>query len=142
MEPVYGMDEPYHYRNKAQFPVGTDKEGNLVTGFYAGKSHQIIPCTDCAIQHPVNQEILEKVLHYMRKNHISAYDEKTGKGLVRHIVTRVGYGFITGEDGGDVFVHFSGIAGEGFKSLEEGQAVTYDLTEGPRGMQAVNVVKE
>lgn len=95
MEPVYGMDEPYHYRNKAQFPVGTDKEGNLVTGFYAGKSHQIIPCTDCAIQHPVNQEILEKVLHYMRKNHISAYDEKTGKGLVRHIVTRVG--FTTGE---------------------------------------------
>ena len=95
MEPVYGMDEPYHYRNKAQFPVGTDKEGNLVTGFYAGKSHQIIPCTDCAIQHPVNQKILEKVLDYMRKNHISAYDEKTGKGLVRHIVTRVG--FTTGE---------------------------------------------
>ena len=89
MEPVYGMDEPYHYRNKAQFPVGTDREGNLVTGFYAGKSHQIIPCTDCAIQHPVNQKILEKVLDYMRKNHISAYDEKTGKGLVRHIVTRV-----------------------------------------------------
>lgn len=80
MEPVYGMDEPYHYRNKAQFPVGTDKEGNLVTGFYAGKSHQIIPCTDCAIQHPVNQEILEKVLHYMRKNHISAYDEKDREG--------------------------------------------------------------
>ena len=53
-----------------------------------------------------------------------------------------GYGFITGENGGDVFVHFSGIAGEGFKSLEEGQAVSYDLTEGPRGMQAVNVVKE
>ncbi len=52
-----------------------------------------------------------------------------------------GYGFITGEDGQDVFVHFSAINGEGFKSLEEGQAVTYDLTEGARGMQAANVNK-
>ncbi len=52
-----------------------------------------------------------------------------------------GYGFITGEDGNDVFVHFSAINGEGFKTLEEGQAVTYDLTEGARGMQAANVTK-
>ena len=51
------------------------------------------------------------------------------------------YGFTTGEDGADVFVHFSAINGEGFKSLEEGQAVTYDLTEGARGMQAANVTK-
>ena len=50
-------------------------------------------------------------------------------------------GFITGEDGNDVFVHFSAIQGEGFKTLDEGQAVTYDLTEGARGMQASNVVK-
>ena len=54
---------------------------------------------------------------------------------------RKGYGFITGEDGADVFVHFSAINGEGFKSLDEGQAVTYDLTEGARGMQAANVTK-
>lgn len=64
------------------------------------------------------------------------------KGTVKWFSAEKGYGFITGENGGDVFVHFSGIAGEGFKSLEEGQAVSYDLTEGPRGMQAVNVVKE
>ena len=64
------------------------------------------------------------------------------KGTVKWFSAEKGYGFITLEDGKDVFVHFSGIAGEGFKSLEEGQAVTYDLTEGPRGMQAVNVVKE
>ena len=57
MEPIYGMEEPYHYRNKAQFPVGVNKAGDLVAGFYAGKSHQIIPCIDCAIQHPVNQRI-------------------------------------------------------------------------------------
>lgn len=95
MEPIYGMEEPYHYRNKAQFPVGVNKAGDLVAGFYAGKSHQIIPCIDCAIQHPVNQRILKKILDHMKKNHIQAYDEKTGNGLVRHIVTRVG--FSTGE---------------------------------------------
>ena len=57
------------------------------------------------------------------------------------VYKRQGYGFITGEDGQDVFVHFSAINGEGFKSLEEGQAVSYDLTEGARGMQAANVEK-
>ena len=64
------------------------------------------------------------------------------KGTVKWFSAEKGYGFITGENGGDVFVHFSGIAGVGFISMEEGQAVSYDLTEGPRGMQAVNVVKE
>ena len=58
-----------------------------------------------------------------------------------HLIFEKGYGFITGEDGQDVFVHFSAINGEGFKSLEEGQSVTYDLTEGARGMQAANVNK-
>ena len=95
MEPIYGMEEPFYYRNKAQFPVGTDKEGNLVTGFYAGRTHSIIDCTHCAIQHPVNEEILLKVLDYMKANGITAYDEKIHKGLVRHIVTRVGV--VTGE---------------------------------------------
>ena len=61
------------------------------------------------------------------------------KGTVKWFNAEKGYGFITGEDGADVFVHFSAINGEGFKSLEEGQAVTYDLTEGARGMQAANV---
>lgn len=63
------------------------------------------------------------------------------KGTVKWFNAEKGYGFITGEDGADVFVHFSAIQGEGFKSLEEGQAVSYDLTEGARGMQAANVVK-
>ena len=63
------------------------------------------------------------------------------KGTVKWFNAEKGYGFITGEDGADVFVHFSAIQGEGFKSLDEGQAVTYDLTEGARGMQAANVVK-
>ena len=91
MEPILGMEEPFYYRNKAQFPVGYDKEGNLITGFYAGRTHHIIDCTHCMIQHPVNEQILLKVLDYMKKNNITAYDEKTHKGLVRHIVTRVGF---------------------------------------------------
>lgn len=60
-------------------------------------------------------------------------------GTVKWFNSEKGFGFITGEDGSDVFVHFSGINCDGYKSLEDGQAVTYDLTRGNRGMQAVNV---
>ena len=64
------------------------------------------------------------------------------KGTVKWFNAEKGFGFIANDEGGDdVFVHFSAIQGEGFKSLEEGQAVTYDLTEGARGMQAANVTK-
>ena len=63
------------------------------------------------------------------------------KGTVKWFNADKGYGFITGEDGVDVFVHYSAIQSEGFKSLDEGQAVTFDLQQGPRGMQAANVVK-
>ena len=63
-------------------------------------------------------------------------------GVVKWFNSSKGYGFITNDaNGEDVFVHFSAINGEGFKSLEEGQAVSYDLTEGARGMQAANVTK-
>ena len=90
MEPIMGMDEPYHYRNKAQYPVGYDKEGNPVAGFYAGRTHSIIPNTDCAIQHPCNHMILETILAFMKQYDIPAYEEKKHIGLVRHILTRVG----------------------------------------------------
>ena len=62
-------------------------------------------------------------------------------GTVKWFNADKGYGFITGEDGKDVFVHYSAIQSEGFKTLEEGQTVTYDLTEGEKGLQAANVVK-
>lgn len=91
MEPIVGMDEPWHYRNKAQYPVGTDKDGNIVTGFYAGRTHSIIANTDCALGAAENKEILERILEYMRENKISAYDEETGKGLVRHVLIRKGF---------------------------------------------------
>ncbi len=95
MERIMGMEVPYHYRNKAQFPVGVDKNGNLVAGFYAGRTHQIIPNTDCMIQHPCNHLILETILSFMKEYQIPAYDETAHTGLVRHILTRVGAG--TGE---------------------------------------------
>lgn len=62
-------------------------------------------------------------------------------GKVKWFNAEKGYGFIEREDGGDVFVHFSAIQGEGFKALEEGQAVEFDVVEGNRGEQAANVVK-
>lgn len=91
LEPIIGMEEPYHYRNKAQFPVGTDKNGEIVTGFYAGRTHDIIPNTKCYLGTKVNEEILQVVLEYMKKYNVSAYDEASGKGLVRHILIRTGF---------------------------------------------------
>ena len=95
MEPICGMEEPFYYRNKAQFPFGTDKNGNIVTGFYAGRTHAIIPNTECALGVPVNKQILECILVYMNENNVTAYNEETGRGLVRHVLIR--YGFKTGE---------------------------------------------
>ena len=95
MQPVVGMEHPFGYRNKAQFPFGTDKEGNPITGFYAGRTHDIIANTDCALGVEQNKEILEIILQYMRENKIKSYDEKTGKGLIRHALIR--YGFKTKE---------------------------------------------
>ena len=62
-------------------------------------------------------------------------------GTVKRFNSEKGYGIITAESGEDVFVHFSAITGEGFKTLDEGQSVTFDIVEGPRGKQAANVVK-
>ena len=93
--PVIGMDNPYRYRNKAQFPVGTDKEGNIVMGFYAGRTHSIIPNEDCLIGADINAGILAVIKDYMLKNHIKPYDKNSQTGLVRHILIRTG--FTTGE---------------------------------------------
>lgn len=90
-EPIVGMEKPYHYRNKAQYPVGTDKEGNTITGFYAGRTHSIIANTDCLLGAEENSKILEMILAYMRRNRIDPYDEQTGKGIIRHILIRTGF---------------------------------------------------
>ena len=91
MEPIVGMDDPWHYRNKAQYPVGVDKNGKIVTGFYAGRTHSIIPNTRCHLGDEGNQHILEIILEFMEKYGVEAYEEASGKGQVRHVLIRTGF---------------------------------------------------
>ena len=96
MQPIIGMEVPFYYRNKAQYPIGRDKKtGKPVAGFYAQRTHDIIPNTDCALGVSENKVILEKILAWMDECKVSAYDEETGKGLVRHVLIRKG--FVSGE---------------------------------------------
>lgn len=91
MEPAVGMENPFYYRNKAQYPIGTNKEGKLIAGFYAGRTHSIIANTECKLGLTINRRILEAVLSFMEENHITAYDENLHKGLVRHVLIRCGF---------------------------------------------------
>lgn len=91
MEPIIGMDEPYYYRNKAQFPVGTDKNGRIIMGFYAGRTHSIIDTPHCYIQAKENDIILPIIREYMEHYQIEPYEEASHTGLIRHVLTRIGY---------------------------------------------------
>ena len=91
MEPIVGMETPFRYRNKAQFPIGQDKNGKRITGFYAGRTHQIMENRNCYLGVEQNEEILNRVLTWMEENRVSAYNEETGKGLVRHVLIRFGF---------------------------------------------------
>lgn len=95
MEPIIGMDEPWRYRNKAQFPFGKDKDGRIITGFYAGRTHAIIEQEDCLLGVEENQPILDCIRGFMEEYHIAPYEEEIHKGLVRHVLIRKG--FTTGE---------------------------------------------
>lgn len=93
--PIIGMEEPWRYRNKAQFPFGTDQGGNVITGFYAGRTHTIIEQEDCLLGIAENKAILGCIKEYMKEFGLTAYDETTHRGLLRHVLIRKG--FQTGE---------------------------------------------
>ena len=100
MKPIMGMEElcvkgheengPFHYRNKAQFPVGRDKEGRIISGFYAGRTHSIISVNDCLLGTGVNKTVMDIVKMYMTLEGVKPYDEVTHKGVVRHVLIREG----------------------------------------------------
>ena len=85
-----GMDKPYYYRNKAQYPFGINKNGEKVFGIFAQRTHEIIEIQECKIQNPISEKIAREVLKFVRKNNISVYNEQTRKGLVRHLIVKVG----------------------------------------------------
>ena len=87
---VIGMKDPYHYRNKAQYPIGKNKNGEKVIGVFASRTHEIIPMNGCAIQKEISEEIAKYILEFIKEKNISVYDEKAGKGIFRHIVIRIG----------------------------------------------------
>lgn len=91
METIVGADRPFFYRNKAQFPVGTDREGRAVVGFYRRHSHDVVANTECSIQAAVNKPVLEAVQKFLNDYRIAPYNEETGEGLVRHVFTRTGF---------------------------------------------------
>lgn len=95
MLPIMGMENPWRYRNKAQFPFGRNKDGEIIAGFYAGRTHDIIGNDDCLLGVEENQEILGIIKGFMKENGLEPYDENAHKGLVRHVLIRKG--FKTGE---------------------------------------------
>lgn len=87
---IVGMEKPFFYRNKAQYPVGYNRDGEIITGVYAARTHEIIELKSCSIQMPISQEIAKFVIQFMKENQIPAYNEETRTGTIRHIVVKVG----------------------------------------------------
>ena len=91
VEPVLGMEDPFRYRNKTQVPFGKNKDGKIVAGFYAGRTHTIIDQEDCLLAQPVCQRIIHITKQFMEEFHIEPYEEQFHRGLVRHVLIRNGY---------------------------------------------------
>ena len=85
-----GMDNPFNYRNKAQYPVGLDKQGNPVIGVFANRTHEVIEIKECMIQNKESEKIAKYICEFAKRNNLSVYNEETRKGLLRHIVIKVG----------------------------------------------------
>ena len=90
VEDVIGMENPMFYRNKLQYPVGLDKEGQAVMGVYSSRTHNIVPVSKCYIQNEKCNEIANDIFKFIKENNISVYNEENLEGTVRHIVIRIG----------------------------------------------------
>lgn len=90
IEKIIGMEEPYYYRNKIQYPVGIDKNGIPQMGVFASRTHEIIPVKECLIQNKEGQKIAKEVFEYWKSKKYTFYNESTQKGLLRHIVIKTG----------------------------------------------------
>lgn len=89
-EQTIGMDNPYNYRNKAQYPVGQDKDKKPIIGIFAQRTHTIIPMEKCMIQTEISQEIAKFIMQFIKDNKIEVYNEEKQTGLIRHIIIRIG----------------------------------------------------
>ena len=127
MEPIMGMEEPWRYRNKAQFPFGRDKDGRIIAGFYAGRTHNIIENEDCFLGTEENKAVLGIIRRFMEEYKIEPYCETGHTGIVRHALIRKG--FRTGEI--MVCLVING------KSLPHSGALVKALTEIP-GMTSIS----
>ena len=87
---VIGMEEPYYYRNKLQYPVGKNKAGIPVMGVFANRTHEIIQTKECLIQNKKAQEVANTIFSFIKENNIPIYDEKTRKDGIRHIIVKIG----------------------------------------------------
>ncbi len=90
VQSTIGMENPFHYRNKAQYPIGTNKEGQPIIGVFANRTHEVIPIEKCYIQNPKSEEIAKFILNFIKEHNISIYNESTRQGLFRHIVIKIG----------------------------------------------------
>ncbi len=90
VQETVGMENPFHYRNKAQYPFGVNKDGEPVIGVFANRTHEVIPIDKCLIQNPQSEEIAKYILNFIKENKISIYNEKTRRGLFRHVLIKVG----------------------------------------------------
>ncbi len=108
LEPVIGMTDaavpPMRFRNKTQVPIAREKDGGLVAGFYAGRTHRVVKCADCLIGPEVNRQILTTVLAHMQRHEIDPYEERSQKGLVRHVLIRVNRAALEGREGAQILL--------------------------------------